>query len=149
MPKTAAPALPSWQKLPEMTRAELAATWQQAFSRPIPKKLFRNTVVYLLGYRLQEIALGGLSPASARALARYAPDKHTKSSRPPPRRLKPGTRLLRSWQGRAHTVTVTDDGYTYEDKPYRSLSVIARTITGTPWSGPAFFGLRERPSKRA
>ncbi len=56
-------------------------------------------------------------------------------------RIKPGTRLVRQWQGRTHTVTTTDDGYEYEGNRYASLSVIARTITGTRWSGPAFFGL--------
>ena len=56
-------------------------------------------------------------------------------------RIKPGTRLVRQWQGRTHIVTTTDDGYEYEGTRYASLSVIARTITGTRWSGPAFFGL--------
>jgi hypothetical protein len=60
------------------------------------------------------------------------------------RRLKPGTRLLRAWQGKTYTVTVADPGFIYEGKTYGSLSVVAREITGTPWSGPAFFGLLKK-----
>ena len=56
--------------------------------------------------------------------------------------LPPGTRLLRQWQDRTHHVTVLDGGFDYEGVRYRSLSAIARQITGTPWSGPAFFGLK-------
>ncbi len=62
--------------------------------------------------------------------------------------LKPGVRLLREWGGRTHQVTVTDDGFDYGGKHYRSLSEIARTITGARWSGPRFFGLRKRQGRR-
>ncbi|QNN68766.1 DUF2924 domain-containing protein [Thermomonas carbonis] len=65
------------------------------------------------------------------------------------RRLKPGTRLLRAWQGKTYTVTVADPGFVYEGKTYGSLSVIAREITGTPWSGPVFFGLKKVASAKA
>jgi hypothetical protein len=56
--------------------------------------------------------------------------------------LAPGARLVREWQGRTHQVTVLAAGFEYAGQTYRSLSAIARTITGTPWSGPAFFGVR-------
>lgn len=144
MPKPARPALPHWDTLKDLDRKGLAATWQQAFDRPIPPKLYKNTVVMLLAYRLQELALSGLSPQTRRYLSALLPQTGGRSTAPPPRRLKPGTRLQRSWQGRAYSVTVMDDGYEYLGKRYASLSVIARTITGTPWSGPAFFGLKRK-----
>ena len=58
-----------------------------------------------------------------------------------------GTRLIREWQGVEHTATVLADGYEYQGRPYRSLSAIARAITGTRWNGPAFFGLRNHSAK--
>ncbi len=143
MPKVTAPALPHWDTLNDLDRKGLAATWQQAFDRPIPPRLYKNTVVMLLGYRLQELELGGLSPETRRHLASLLPKSSGGRGNPAPlRRLKPGTRLQRTWQGRAYSVTVMEKGYEYLGKQYASLSVIARTITGTPWSGPAFFGLR-------
>jgi hypothetical protein len=63
-------------------------------------------------------------------------------------RTKSGTRLIRSWQGKTHTVTVEESGYQYEGRRYRSLSEIARQITGTQWSGPLFFGLKSRGPKK-
>ena len=145
MPKVTAPALPHWDTLNDLDRKRLAAAWQQAFDRPIPPRLYKNTVVMLLGYRLQELKLGGLSSATRRHLASLLPRAQGgRGNAPPLRRLKPGTRLQRSWQGRSYSVTVMESGYEYLGKHYASLSVIARTITGTPWSGPAFFGLKEK-----
>lgn len=144
MPKAASPppALPHWEDLPTLDRKALSVAWQQAFSLPIPPRLYKNTVVMLLGYRLQELKLGGLSPQARRHLAALLPRCGGSRGSTPPRRLKPGTRLQRSWQGRAYVVTVMEDGFEYRDKRYASLSVIAKTITGTAWSGPAFFGLK-------
>lgn len=141
--KPAAPPLPHWDTLKGLDRNGLADVWQRAFGRPIPPKLFRNTVIPLLAYRLQELQYGGLSPAAERYLASLLPREDGKAARPPPRRLKPGTRLLRTWQGRTYTVTVADNGFIWNGETYRSLSVIARKITGTAWSGPAFFGLKQ------
>jgi hypothetical protein len=59
-----------------------------------------------------------------------------------PRRIKPGAILVRQWKGQSHRVTVLEDGFAYQGKPYESLSEIARLITGTRWNGPKFFGLR-------
>jgi len=135
-------ALPHWDSLKDLDRRGLAEAWQQAFGRPIPPKLFRNTAIPILAYRLQALKFGDLSPAAERYLASLLPRKDGKPTKPPPRRLKPGTRLLRTWQGRTFTVTVTDDGFVWDGTTYRSLSIIARKITGTAWSGPAFFGLK-------
>lgn len=149
MPKPKPPispqSLPHWDTLDQFDRKGLAAVWHQAFERPIPRRLYKNTVVMLLGYRLQELKLGGLSSATRRHLASLLPRAQGgRGNALPLRRLKPGTRLQRSWQGRSYSVTVMESGYEYLGKHYASLSVIARTITGTPWSGPAFFGLKEK-----
>ena len=148
MPKVAKPALPHWDTLPALTRKQLAAAWQQAFGRPLPPKLYKNTVIMLLGYRLQELALGGLSSQTQRYLSSLLP-RSNGTQAVVLRRPKPGTQFQRTWQGRLYTVTVAGNGFIYGGKTYASLSVIARTITGTPWSGPAFFGLRDAKTKKA
>ena len=94
---------------------------------------------------MQEIALRGLRPEPQRQLRQIAQElKQTgaaaKRFRP---QLKPGTRLIREWQGRTYEVVVRDDGFCWQGTPYRSLSAIARKITGTAWSGPLFFGLKQ------
>lgn len=138
--------LPHWDTLDRLDRKALASVWQQAFGRPIPSRLFRSTAIPLLAYRLQALQFGDLSPQGERTLARLIPRPGEKRSGSGPRRLKAGVRLVREWQGRTYTVQVTDAGYTFENQPYQSLSAIARKITGTPWSGPAFFGLKKTPS---
>lgn len=149
MPKAAKPDLPHWDTLKDLDRKALAAAWLQAFGRPIPPKLYKTTVVMLLGYRLQELKLGGLSPETRRYLNSLLPRANGGKAAQPVRRLKPGTRLQRTWQGRIYSVTVVEGGYEYAGKPYASLSVIARAITGTAWSGPAFFGLKKSNTSKA
>ena len=93
---------------------------------------------------MQEVALGGLRPQRQRQVRQFA--QHLKESqegriRPRPE-LKPGTRLVREWQGRTYEVLVLDDGFSWQGTGYRSLSALAGKITGTAWSGPLFFGLK-------
>lgn len=145
--KTTAP-LDDWTALKDLSRKSLAEVWHRAFGSPIPPKLFRNTAIPLLAYRLQALQHGGLSPAAERHLASLLPKPDGKPAARPAPRLRPGTRLLRTWQGRTYTVTVADNGFIWDGHAYRSLSVIARKITGTAWSGPAFFGLRKGPDAR-
>ena len=97
-----------------------------------------------VAYRMQERILGGLSPATRRVLEGLGEKASTK---PPPRELRPGTLLVREWQGTSHQVVVTDTGVIYRSRTYRSLSEVARLITGSRWSGPRFFGLKshDRP----
>jgi hypothetical protein len=100
---------------------------------------------------MQELALGGLRPEPRRQLLRIAQQfKETGEARIRARpELKPGTRLMREWQGRTYDVLVLDDGFSWQNTRYRSLSAIARKITGTAWSGPLFFGLKpNRPTTR-
>ena len=97
---------------------------------------------------MQEVALGGLRPARLRQLRQIAQQfKQTGAANTPPRpELKPGTRLVREWQGRTYEVLVLDGGFSWQDTHHRSLSALARKITGTAWSGPLFFGLKPNRS---
>jgi hypothetical protein len=125
-----------------MPVAELKLAWEKAFGEaapPLPSSLLRRG----LAYRLQEQAERGLSPAVERVLERLAKDPSTRLN-DPPIQLKAGTRLMREWNGRMHAVLVTDEGMLFEDQRYRSLSHVARAITGAHWSGPRFFGLKPK-----
>src|SRR6266851_2637183 len=97
-----------------------------------------------IAYKMQERAHGGLAPAVKRRLSALAEEIEANGARAlaPAPLLKPGTRLLREWGGKTHTVIVVDDGFEYQGERYQSLTQIARRITGAHWSGPRFFGLR-------
>jgi hypothetical protein len=139
-------------ELETMNTAALQVEWRRLF-RSQPPSLSRDLLMRAIGYRYQEIACGGLGKAAARRLrtiadaAEAAPaDKAASSAgddRPGTSRpvLMPGVRLVREWHGRTHSVTVTDAGFDYAGRSYRSLTEIAREITGTHWSGPRFFGI--------
>ncbi len=137
--------------LPKMDRRALLTLWREAFGEP-PKSPFRREVlVPLLAYRLQERVFGGLKPSTGKRLRELlgaglngrTPDE-VLGLRP-----KPGTRFVREWKGKLHEVSVLPDGYEYDGRIYRSLSEIARLISGTRWSGPAFFGLKSRARRKA
>jgi hypothetical protein len=96
----------------------------------------------LLAQKLQERRYGGLPAVVRRELARIAAGDQPTGVRPLTKKsIKPGTRLLREWQGRSIQVVVAEDGFLWENRRYRSLSEIAREVTGVRWSGPRFFGL--------
>jgi hypothetical protein len=136
--------------LQTMGRAALQKLWAEFFNRRPSPRLRRETLVPILGYRIQEKAFGGLKESTARKLREVAAD--TSHGRKPSVqtmiRPKIGTRYIREFQGKLHEVTVLESGYEYGNKTYRSLSEIAKVVTGTKWSGPAFFGYK-RPAKRA
>jgi len=106
-------------------------------------------LVPILAYRMQEKALGGLKPSTCKRLRRLAEEFAISSnSLPAPSlRMKAGTRIVREWQGQLHEVSVLDSGFEYLGQRFRSLSEIARQVTGTRWSGPLFFGLKKRSEK--
>jgi len=110
--------------------------WRVIFGRTPPVDLSKDLLGRMIAYRLQERAFGGLDRESLRFLHGLA--RHDGS---PPRRLKPGTVLVRDYRGQRHTVTVVCDGFDWQGATYPSLSAIARAITGTAWSGPRFFAL--------
>jgi hypothetical protein len=139
------------KQLPGMDRAALRLLWKDLFGQLPHKKLRRELLVPILAYRLQEKVLGGLKPSIARWLRALA--EEIRSGKSPgdviPIQPRAGTRMVREWQGQLHEVTVTAGGFDYKNQRYKSLSEIAREITGTRWSGPAFFGLKKRGSKKA
>lgn len=137
-----------------MTRAELAVLWQRRWRRPPPKGLSRRLLEGNAAWLLQAEASGGLTAATRRRLDTLSRshrsdsdsavnDGSSNTAVPPAgrRKLRPGSRLVRQWQGRSHVVEVIEGGFVYEGQRHTSLTSIARTITGTHWSGPRFFGL--------
>src|SRR3984893_18592324 len=124
--------------------ATLRERWKNLYGKQPPGGLGRSFLIRAIAYRLQEQTCGGLKPSTRRLLARVAAETAGGSSpkKPQSRRAEMGTILVREWQGNAHRVTVLDDGVAFNGKRYRSLSEVAREITGSRWSGPRFFGLR-------
>jgi hypothetical protein len=135
-------------RLPTLDIRELREEWRRLYKADASPHLSRELLIRAVAYRMQEVALGGLRPEPQRQLRQIAIEvKQTggaaKRFRP---QLKSGTRLLREWQGRTYEVVVLDNGLSWQGTQYRSLSAIARKITGTAWSGPLFFGLRQTRS---
>ena len=131
-------------RLPTLEIGELRQQWRGLYKTQAPPNLSRELLVRAVAYRMQELALGGLRPEPRRQLLRIAQQfKETGAAKTTSRpNLRPGTRLLREWQGRTYDVLVLDDGFSWQNTRYRSLSALARKITGTAWSGPLFFGLK-------
>jgi hypothetical protein len=123
---------------------ELRERWKAIYGKAPSREIGRSFLTRAIAYRLQERAYGGLKPSTRRLLARVAEETATKISpkKPQIRKAQSGTILIREWQGNAHRVTMLDDGVSFNGKRYRSLSEVAREITGSRWSGPRFFGLR-------
>ena len=135
-------------RLQDQDGAALREEWRR-LCRSEPPRISRDLLMRALAYRLQELEFGGL-PKWARQSLAGAPansrpsDREEGTSKPAEPRLKPGARLVREWRGRTHTVMTLDDGFEFEGRLYRSLTQIAREITGAHWSGPRFFGLKDR-----
>ena len=128
--------------LAEMDRSALLQRWRMVFGREPPPRLSRALMEKAIAYDVQAKAFGGLSSRTRRALRAAAKaDRKSTLSKLPSR----GTRLIREWHGTVHEVEVLEDGYLWRGVRHRSLSAIARAITGTRWSGPRFFGLMARP----
>ncbi len=131
------------QALEGMTYDRLRTEWRRLFRAHPPKRVARDLLVLGVAWKIQEQAYGGLGAATKRRLADLAKtmEQDGDLARSRVARLKPGARLVREWRGQTHTVIVLEDGFEWQDKRWRSLSVIAREITDTHWSGPRFFGL--------
>jgi hypothetical protein len=135
-------------RLPDLGIGELRARWQALFGRPAPKSFRRNLLARGVAYQMQVKVYGGLSNETKRRLREIALALRNGDKAPVATpRIKPGTRLLRLWQNKTHTVIVLADGYQWEGKTYKSLSAVARAITGTQWNGYTFFGLERRTSR--
>jgi hypothetical protein len=144
MNKAAIDVAQALARLSELTIFELRGEWRRLHRMPPPMRLSRDLLVRGITYKLQERAYGGLSIATARKLEQAAADSLSRGSAPPIS-LRPGTRLVREWRGVTHMVLIHADGIEWRGQRYRSLSWVARKITGARWSGPRFFGLRQRP----
>ena len=130
--------------------ASLDKSWRRAFGRPPPAGLSRTLLARVLAYRLQAEALGDLDLETARALDRMTGEGGGEVIPLPDQRgSQPGTMLVREWQGTMHSVMVLGGGYAWNGTTYRSLSEVARAITGTRWNGPRFFGLRGSKDHRS
>ena len=135
--------------LRELSRAELKQRWKDLYGSACPARMSGVLLLRALAYRMQEQVLGGLDRVTRRRLTRAAED--LAAGRPPATRapkIKPGTRLLREWNGVVHEVIVLESGVQYRDDSWPSLSAVAREITGARWSGPRFFGLKGEPGGR-
>lgn len=128
-------------ELETIDRAALIAAWTSCFRKPVPKGLSKALMRRFLAIEIQTRQFGGLSKKAQAALRQ----PNERSSRTQSTGLRPSGRLLREWNGVTHVVDVTDDGFMWRDTRYRSLSKIAREITGAHWSGPRFFGLTGAP----
>jgi Protein of unknown function (DUF2924) len=137
------------EALPGLSRDVLKERWRVLYGAPPPSHLGRPLLLRAIAYRLQEQVFGGLDAATRRRLTQAA--EYIASGREPSDRsakIKPGTRLLREWQGVVHEVIVLETSVQYRGKSWPSLSAVAREITGARWSGPLFFGLKKRRERR-
>jgi Protein of unknown function (DUF2924) len=131
-----------------LDHAALKKRWRalQGGNNP-PRRLSRQLLLRALVHAIQEKAFGGLSVAIRQQLQRLAAELQSTgriSSLGRQPKFKPGTRVIREWQGQTHEVTVLEEGFQWNGKIYRSLSAIARAIAGTRWNGHVFFGLKSR-----
>lgn len=128
-------------RLPALSAAEKKSEWRRVFGTPAPPAFGSGLLIRAISARLQEKVFGGLSKAELRQIATQG----RKDQRVPrgvrALTVKPGTWLSRTWHGEVHQVVVLEGWFEYRGKRYRSLTGIARAITGAAWSGPRFFGL--------
>ena len=129
--------------LSEMDAVALRSEWRRLYRSEPPKRLSRDLLELGVAWKLQERVLGGLRTATKRQLGELARTMAERSDLPVARtaNLRPGARLIREWNGETHEVLVMEDGFQWNGRTWASLSVIAREMTGTRWSGPRFFGL--------
>lgn len=124
--------------LATLSSAQLKDRWRRFTGTPVPR-ISPAMLRLALAWKLQARAQGGLSRATSRTLDQLAAARTRTSP------AQPGMRLVRAWAGKAHVVTIAEDGtIRWDEREWRSLSEVARAITGTRWSGPAFFGLKRK-----
>ena len=131
-------------RLLTLEAAALRERWAALFDANPSRSLGRVLLIRALAYRLQERSFAGLKPSTQRVLDRVAGGSKVAHKGFPKRRASVGTVLIREWRGVSHRVTVLENEVVYRDRRYKSLSEVARAITGSRWSGPLFFGLTGR-----
>jgi hypothetical protein len=135
----------------QLDPARIREQWVEVTRTPPPRYVSRTLLMRMLADRIQAARYGGTSAELERRLLKIASAINKGEPVPdlPARKLKPGTVLVRDWQGARHQVMVLDAGFAFDGQTFGSLSEIARRITGTRWSGPAFFGLNARRRAKA
>lgn len=143
-------SVPDLADLDAICASNLQIRWRELFGRNAPRRLGPELMKRAIAYRLQELAVGGLSRTAElrlKAAGAYGGNSGNQTATRGPL-VKRGTRFVREWNAEIHEVLASGDGsFAYRGKAYRSLSVIAREITGTHQSGPRFFGLQAKSSK--
>jgi hypothetical protein len=136
-------------RLPTTPIADLRKQYRKLFRVEPPKAFGPDLLRRSIAHRIQEKAYGGLPPSTRRLLEQLVRAAMAKPNGrlELPRRIKPGSELVRSWKGKTHRVMVMADGFAYDGERFASLSEIATEITGTRWNGPRFFGLRTPSNK--
>ena len=134
-------------RLAGLSGEELKAEWARRYGAPAPN-LSPELLRLRIGYQRQEQKHGGISRGTRTLLRQVAARaRESGEKKPMPRKLTPGTRLVRDWHGEGHTVIVLADGFEYDGQHWKTLTAVARAITGTHWNGPRFFGLSQRTRK--
>jgi hypothetical protein len=150
--KSADPAVEAeLDRLAVMPIAQLRVRYREVFRADAPKAFGPDLLRRSIAHRIQENAYGGLSRSTQRLLGQMIKAFFAKPNGKIvlPRRIKPGSVLVREWKSRSHRVMVLADGFAYDGNTYGNLSEIAVLITGTRWNGPRFFGLRSRKGESA
>jgi hypothetical protein len=135
-------ARPAPSTLSNLRTAELRTLWRKTFDIPPPEGARRDLLLCLLTYELQRRAEGRLPRAIAKQLAIALRGRQSDAMAEPSPALRLGARLIRTWRGTTHEITVVERGFAYRGRRYRSLTEIAQAITGAHWSGPRFFGFK-------
>jgi hypothetical protein len=147
---TADPAVEAeLDRLPTMPIADLRKRYHEVFRTEPPKAFGPDLLRRSIAHRIQEKAYGGLSASTRRRLDQLVKAAIAKPNGrlELPRRIKPGSELVRTWRGKSYRVMVMADGFAHDGKTFASLSEIASEITGTRWNGPRFFGLRSTSNR--
>ena len=142
------PSIGPVRALSELDPDRIRDQWHATTGARPPVYASARLLMLMLAEHIQSAQRGGMKSALRRRLEKLATElSKGGADLRPTNKLSPGTVLMRDWQGRRHSVTVIGGGFAHEGRTYRSLSEIARAITGTRWSGPAFFGLKQVPKK--
>lgn len=142
------------EELDHLDAAALRAKWHSLYGTEPPSRIGAAFLRLAVAYRMQEVAFGGLTPATKRLITRLALELDAggeglaqarfKQDKAPVGSLPVGAQLVREWNGGSVVVDVLPNGFAWRGQRYGSLSAVATAITGTRWSGPRFFGLRAR-----
>lgn len=131
-------------KLPQLDKQALLKLWSEILPNQPIEKLRKELIVPLLAYRMQEAAYGGLSGRARKRLQALDERQRSASQCEIASSAVQTGKLVRTWKGETYKVLITELGFVYRDEKFKSLSPIAKRITGTRWSGPAFFGTRPK-----